>query len=149
MLQALNVQVGDSVLEVGTGSGFVTACLAKLSANVTSYEIHEALSLKARDRLDDAKARNVELVVGDALSASLAPESFDVIAVTGSSPAYPSDLETLLKPGGRLFVVVGEAPAMEAMLVSRNAEGDIWKESLFETVLPPLENAPQPDHFVF
>jgi protein-L-isoaspartate(D-aspartate) O-methyltransferase len=149
MLQALNVQPGESVLEIGTGSGFGTACLAKLGGTVTSYEIHEALSGKARERLDAVKAKNVELVVGDALQASLAPETFDVIAVTGSLPVYPQDLEPLLKPGGRLFVVVGEAPAMEAMLVTRNAEGDIWKELLFETVLPPLENAPQADHFVF
>lgn len=149
MLQALNIQANDAVLEVGTGSGFMTACLAKLGETVTSYEIHEALSLKARERLDSVKAKNVELVVGDALQAVLAPEAFDAIAITGSSPTYPKGLEALLKPGGRLFVVVGEEPAMEAMLVSRNAEGDIWIESLFETVLPPLENAPQPDHFVF
>jgi protein-L-isoaspartate(D-aspartate) O-methyltransferase len=149
MLQALDIQSNDSVFEVGTGSGFMTACLAKLGETVTSYEIHEALSLKARQRLDGVKAKNVELVVGDALQAVLAPESFDAIAVTGSSPAYPQDLEALLKPGGRLFIVVGEEPAMEAMLVTRNAEGDIWKESMFETVLPPLQNAPQPDHFVF
>jgi protein-L-isoaspartate(D-aspartate) O-methyltransferase len=149
MLQALNVQPDDKVLEIGTGSGFVTACLAKLGGAVTSYEIHESLSRGAQERLDAIKAKGIELAVGDALQAVFSPESFDVIAVTGSSPAYPQDLETLLKPGGRLFIVVGEEPAMEAMLVTRNAEGDIWKEPLFETVLPPLENAPQPDHFVF
>lgn len=149
MLQALNVQPGESVLEIGTGSGFVTACLAHLGGVVTSYEIHGALSEKASARLSDLSVENAELVVGDALNASLAPGTFDVIATTGSLPVYPKNLERLLAPGGRLFVVVGEAPAMEALLVSRTTAGEIWKEGLFETVLPPLENAPQPDHFVF
>lgn len=149
MLQALNVQPGESVLEIGTGSGFVTACLAHLGGIVTSYEIHQALSEKAGQRLSELKVKNVELVVGDALQASLAPGSFDVIATTGSLPVYAETLEQLLAPGGRLFVVVGEAPAMEALLISRTAAGEIWKEALFETVLPPLENAPQPDRFVF
>jgi protein-L-isoaspartate(D-aspartate) O-methyltransferase len=149
MLQALAVQPGDSVLEIGTGSGFVTACLARLGGIVTSYEIHPALSERAAERLNALKVRNVELVAGDGLHASLAPRSFQVIAVTGSLPTYPADLAELLAPGGRLFVVVGEAPAMTAMLVSRTEAGEIWRENLFETVLPPLENAPQPDHFEF
>jgi protein-L-isoaspartate(D-aspartate) O-methyltransferase len=149
MLQALNVQPGDQVLEIGTGSGFTAACLASLGGIVTSYEIHSSLSEAAAKRLAAIQAKNIELVVGDGLSASLAPESFDVIAVTGSTPVYAEHLETLLKPGGRLFVVVGEHPAMQALLISHAAEGGRWQESLFETVLPPLENAPQADHFVF
>jgi len=149
MLQALDVQPGDSVLEIGTGSGFITACLARLGGIVTSYETHPALSEAAARRLDALKVRHVELVAGDGLHASLAPGSFKVIAVTGSLPTYPDYLEDLLAPGGRMFVVVGTAPAMTAMLVSRNAAGEIWKENLFETVLPTLHNAPQPDHFVF
>lgn len=149
MLQALDVRPGDSVLEIGTGSGFVTACLSHLGGTVTSYEIHPALSSAAAERLRALGVKNVELVAGDALHASLAPATFTVIAVTGSLPAYPAFLEDLLAPGGRMFVVVGEEPAMTAMLVSRNAEGELWKEKLFETVLPALENAPQPDPFVF
>ncbi len=149
MLQSLNVQPGDSVLEIGTGSGFVTACLARLGGIVTSYEISEPLAAKARKHLEAGSYRNIELVVGDALHASLAPETFDVIAVTGSVPVYPTNLEALLKPNGRMFVVVGGAPAMQAMLVSRSDAGEIWRESLFETVLPELKNAPQADHFVF
>ena len=149
MLQALNVQPGDAVLEIGTGSGFGTACLAKLGGSVTSYEIHQGLSETAAQRLHENGVKNVELVVGDGLQATLAPGSLDVIAVTGSLQVYPKNLEDLLAPGGRLFVVIGEAPAMQAMLITRNEAGEIWKESLFETVLPALENAPQPDHFVF
>jgi len=149
MLQALAVHPGDSVLEIGTGSGFVTACLARLGGVVTSYEIHPALSEAAARRLAALRVGNVELVAGDGLHASLAPASFQVIAVTGSLPTYPTHLEELLAPGGRLFVVVGEAPAMTAMLVTRSEGGEVWRENLFETVVPPLENAPQPDHFQF
>jgi len=149
LLQALNVQPGESVLEIGTGSGFITACLAYLGGVVTSYEIRAALSKEAADRLDALRVNNVELVAGDGLHASLAPNSFKVIAVTGSLPSYPSALEDLLAPGGRLFVVVGEGPAMTAILTSRNADGEVWQEKLFETVLPALDNAPQLDHFVF
>ena len=149
LLQALNVQPGESVLEIGTGSGFVTACLAALGGIVTSYETRGTLSEAAAERLRALDVKNVELVVGDGLHASLAPESFQVIAATGSLPTYPAYLEELLAPGGRMFVVVGEAPAMHAMLVSKNADGEVWKESLFETVVPALDNAPQPDHFVF
>ena len=149
MLQALNIQPGDSVLEIGTGSGFVTACLAHLGGVVTSYEIHAALSERAGERLRALGGRNIELVVGDGLHASFAPGSFDVIAVTGSLPSRPDFLEELLAPGGRMFVVVGEGAAMTAMLVTRNAAGELWREKQFETVLPALENAPQPDHFVF
>ena len=149
MLQALAVQPGDRVLEIGTGSGFVTACLAKLGGTVTSYEIREEISHSASDRLRELKVDNIELVCGDGLHASLAPDSFDVIAVTGSTPVYPNALEPLLAPDGRMFIVVGEAPAMTAMLVTCNTEGDPWKESLFETVLPVLNNAPQAERFTF
>jgi len=149
MLQALDVQPGESVLEIGTGSGFVTACLSALGGIVTSYEIRRVLSESASARLRDLHVDNVELVVGDGLHAGLAPHTFDVIAVTGSLPLYPEDLEELLAPGGRLFVVVGEAPAMTAMLTRRDADGEIWRESLFETVLPALDKAPQPSHFEF
>ncbi len=149
LLQALNVQPGDNVLEIGTGSGFLTACLAALGGVVTSYEIRGALSEAAAARLRALDVQNVELVVGDGLHASLAPDSFQVVAVTGSLPSYPAFLEELLAPGGRMFVVVGEAPAMHAMLTTRNAEGELWKESLFETVVPALDNAPHTDRFVF
>ena len=149
LLQALNVQPGENVLEIGTGSGFITACLSHLGGVVTSYETRSALSERAAERLATLGVQNVELVAGDGLHASLAPGSFDVIAVTGSLPSQPDFLEDLLAPGGRMFVVVGEAPAMSAVLVSRNADNEIWKETLFETVVPVLDNAPEPDQFVF
>ncbi len=149
MLQALAVQDGDRVLEIGTGSGFVTACLSALGGTVTSYELRDGLSRSAGERLRALNLPRIELVCGDGLAGSLAPASFDVIAVTGSLPVYPTALESLLAPGGRMFVVVGEAPAMTAMLVSMNADDAPWKESLFETVVPALDKAPQADPFVF
>lgn len=149
MLQALQIGADDSILEIGTGTGFTAACMARLGAMVTSYEIHAALSKAAADRMAELGIHNVELVVGDAFNASLAPDTFKVIAVTGSIPCYDESLEILLAPGGRMFVVVGEAPAMTAMLVTRNDDGEIWKENLFETVVPALHNAPEPSHFTF
>lgn len=149
MLQALQVQEGEQVLEIGTGSGFMTACLATLGGIVTSYEIHESLGQAAAARLGGFAPRKLDLRIGDGLHANLAPSSFDVIAVTGSLPTYPGFLEALLAPGGRMFAVIGEEPAMTAMLISRNDKGEVWRESLFETVLPVLENAPQPNHFTF
>jgi len=149
MLQALQVRAGEEVLEIGTGSGFMTACLATLGGTVTSYEIYPALGQAAAARLGGFSPRQIDLRIGDGLHANLAPSGFDVIAVTGSLPTYPTFLEALLAPGGRMFAVIGEEPAMTAMLISRNDEGEIWRESLFETVLPILENAPQPNHFTF
>ncbi|MCB1802779.1 MAG: protein-L-isoaspartate O-methyltransferase [Gammaproteobacteria bacterium] len=149
MLQALDVQATDKVLEIGTGSGFMTACLARLGKDVTSYEIRKAFGEAAAARLQALNVRNVELHVGNGLQTGLAPESFDVIAVTGSLPVYSDALENLLKPNGRMFVVTGQAPAMNAMLVTRNREGDYWRETLFETVLPALDAAPQAERFSF
>jgi protein-L-isoaspartate(D-aspartate) O-methyltransferase len=146
LLQALNVQSGDNVLEIGSGSGFLSACLADLGGQVTSYEVEESLSREAGERLAALGVQNIELHSGDGLQAE---GQFDAVAVTGSIPAYDARLEALLAPGGRLFVVVGEAPVMSAMLVQRTASGEIRKQELFETELPPLANAAEPEHFQF
>jgi protein-L-isoaspartate(D-aspartate) O-methyltransferase len=149
MLQALDVHEGDRVLEVGTGSGFVTACLTTLGGNVTSYEIDEALSAAAGQRLEALNLAGADLVVGDIFDAELPEGSFDVIAVTGSMPAGADRLEGLLAPGGRMFVIKGEEPVMCATLVSRSEDGELSRKGLCETLLPPLQNAPQPEHFQF
>ncbi|HHI77111.1 MAG TPA: protein-L-isoaspartate O-methyltransferase [Gammaproteobacteria bacterium] len=149
MLQALEVKPGERVLEVGTGSGFVTACLAHLGGRVTSYEIDPEQSARAAERLQ-ALGIDAELVVGDIFEADLPEGSFDVIAVTGSLPCPSEKLERLLAPGGRMFLVKGEPPVMCATLVTRAEEGDaLLRKGLCETLLPPLKNAPQPDHFQF
>jgi protein-L-isoaspartate(D-aspartate) O-methyltransferase len=149
MLQALDVREGDRVLEVGTGSGFVTACLLRLGGKVTSYEIDPQLCARAAERLADLGMTGAELVSGDIFDADLSAESFDVIAVTGSLPLAPGGLERLLAPGGRMFVIHGEKPVMRASLVTRGAHGELNIENLSETLLPPLQNAPQPEQFTF
>jgi len=148
MLQALALRAADQVLEVGTGSGFITACLSRLAAGVTSYEIHTALADQARARLAVQAVGNARVEVGDA--SSLAPElpRYDAICVTGSMPVLDPSFQAHLQVGGRLFAVVGEAPTMQALLVTRVGETAFATEALFETVLPPLRNARQPQRFV-
>lgn len=146
MLQALAIFPGDSVLEVGTGSGYVTACLAALGGEVTSLEIHEDLLREAERRLGDG-GREVELINTDVFQWS--PERrFQAIALTGAVPGDPERFGNWLEVGGRLFAVVGSEPAMEAVLISRVAEDQWTSESLFETVLPYLVGAEKPKPFV-
>jgi protein-L-isoaspartate(D-aspartate) O-methyltransferase len=149
LLQALDVQPTDRVLEVGTGSGYLAACLARLGGHVVTVEIHADLQEEATARLAALGIQNVEFVAGDVFSVAVPGAPFDVIAVTGSVPRPPVLLEGMLAEGGRLFAVVGEPPAQRATLVTR-VRGDVYRrEALFETVLPPLHNAPRPAAFVF
>ncbi len=149
MLQALAIQPTDQVLEIGTGSGFVTACLARLGARVTSVDIHADMIDQARARLEGENVTNVELHHQDALAGPLPNAPFDVIAVTGSLPLRENarEFEQQLTIGGRLFVVTGESPVMEALLITRIGENEFRVESLFETDLAGLANAPTPEHF--
>jgi protein-L-isoaspartate(D-aspartate) O-methyltransferase len=149
MLQALRVDAADRVLEVGTGSGFVTYLLAALAGHVVSMEIHEDLLESARRRLEAHHAFNVTLDLGDGVRGRPAGAPYDIIAVTGSMPVLGEDFQRQLCIGGRMFVVVGEAPAMEARLIRRTAEDQWITESLFETVIPPLVGAPRRPRFVF
>jgi len=149
MLQALNVQPGDRVLEVGTGSGFVTACLVHLGGKVTSYEIDNEVSTRAAEKLHELGMDSVDLVAGDIFAADLPEAGFDVIAVTGSVPEPSEKLDRLLAPGGRLFQVKGEEPVMCATLTTKHADGSLERKGLCETMLPPLQNAPRPARFVF
>jgi protein-L-isoaspartate(D-aspartate) O-methyltransferase len=147
LLQALQVEPIDDVLEVGTGSGYLTACLAQLAQRVVSVDIFADFSAGARSKLATLGVENVELQTGDALQLSL-PGRFDAIAVTGSVPELDEHFIRMLRPHGRLFVVVGRAPVMEARLITLHANGNTTTESLFETVLTPLINADQPERFV-
>jgi protein-L-isoaspartate(D-aspartate) O-methyltransferase len=148
MLQALQVGPADRVLEVGTGSGFVTALLASLGRHVTSVEIFESLHTRARARLRDHGIHNVSPELGDAVRGWPANAPYDAIAVTGSMPAPDGYFERQLGLGGRLFVIVGEAPAMEARLITRTGEDQWSTESLFETVIPRLVGATERERFV-
>ncbi len=142
LLQSLQIDPEDDIFEIGTGSGFLTACLAQLGNRVTSVEIHPELAAQAQQRLERAGISNVSVRSGDGLGNPAEDGPFDVIAVTGSLPYPEEDLQRWLSIGGRLFVVIGRAPAMEATLITRVSE-EMWRtEVLFETVLAPLE---QPD----
>jgi protein-L-isoaspartate(D-aspartate) O-methyltransferase len=151
MLQALEVQPIDKILEIGTGSGYPTACLSHLGGRVLSMEIHAALAERARAVLEALKLARLEVQAGDGLAGFVDGQPFDVIALTGSLPNDQAlaGLQEQLAPGGRLFAVVGEDPVMEALLVTRVAGGDFRRQSLFETSVPALEKAPEPERFVF
>ena len=148
LLQALLPQPGEAVLEIGAGTGFVTACLRAMAAQVRSLEIFPELADAARRNLAALGMRDVEVLDADALNFDSGAR-YGAIAVTASLPLYAARFERMLTPGGRLFVVVGEAPVMDARLVRRTAE-DAWSvESLFETVIDPLVNAVRPPGFTF
>jgi protein-L-isoaspartate(D-aspartate) O-methyltransferase len=149
ILQAVTVQHTDSVLEVGTGSGYLTACLALLARQVHSLEIRPALARQARVHLQAAGIGNASIEEADVFSWKPAAPGYDVVVVTGSLPVYDSRFEALLAPGGRLFVVSGDAPVMEARLIRKDATQLRDVHSLFETVIDPLDHAAAVDRFEF
>lgn len=149
LLQALDPRPGESALEIGTGSGYLAACLGQLCRHVTSMECVAELAETARANLAANGVPNVNVIEADLFSNWPAEAGYDLIAVTGSVPLLPAELQNGLRPGGRLFVVVGESPTMEAMLITCTEAGEFRRESLFETDLGALINAPVPEHFVF
>jgi protein-L-isoaspartate(D-aspartate) O-methyltransferase len=148
LLQALALRPSNSVLEIGTGSGYLTACLARLGNHVTSIEIYPDLSKAAAAVLREQRCYNITLQEGDAAGGIDTDIHYDVIAVTGSLPEDRRQFHRSLAIGGRLFVVLGVPPVMEAVLVTRIDTENWSQESLFETVLPPLVNAPVTKRFV-
>jgi protein-L-isoaspartate(D-aspartate) O-methyltransferase len=149
LLQALNLDEDDTVLEIGTGSGFVTACLAALAKRVVSVEIFDELHQNAKLRLSEKNISNVELFVGDVMSGWQPEQAHDVVVVTGSLPTVPEQFLGWVNPGGRMFVISGDSPAMEARLMTRLDVTEWREESLFETDLPRLVNAEKPPQFEF
>lgn len=149
LLQEAALKPGDKVLEIGTGSGYMAALIATRTASVTSVEIDAAQLEIARRNLERAGIRNVTLVKGDAARGWAAAAPYDVIVVSGSLPMLPQELLQQLKVGGRLVGIVGEAPAMEAQLVTRTGEATFNTVILFETMTAPLQNAVQGEQFVF
>ena len=148
LLQALELKSTDSVLEIGTGTGFVTACLAQLAGEVMSVDIHEDFLQAAAANLEDSGTRDVGLLAMDATT-ELPDAQYDAIAVTGSIQSFDPRFVMSLKPGGRLFVIVGDAPAMDARLVTRTGDNEWKTDSLFETSLKPLVNGNLPPQFSF
>lgn len=147
LLQALQIEPMERVLEIGTGSGFMTACLAHLGDTVVSVDVFEDFVEAAGAKLEQAGLSNFELQAADGLSLDYEGE-FDAIAVTGSIPELDDRFIRMLRPGGRLFLVTGREPIMEAQLITLHAYGNWTRQSLFETLLTPLVNADTPPPFV-
>ena len=148
-LQALGAHKSDRVLEVGTGSGYLTALLAHRAAHVLSVEIRPALAAFGRANLARHGIENVSLEIGDAAHGWATGAPYDVIVLTGSTPVLPHALLAQLAPGGRLFAVVGETPVMTAKLVTRTGADRYTEAGLFETDLAPLVNCERAPHFRF
>jgi protein-L-isoaspartate(D-aspartate) O-methyltransferase len=149
VVQELALKKTDQVLEVGTGSGYLTALLAHRAAQVCSVELRPALAAFGRENLARYGSDNVVLESGDAARGWAGHAPYDAIVLTGSTPVLPRALLEQLNPGGRLFAVVGEAPAMQARLVVCTAPGAWRSVDLFETVIRPLANAAQAPRFRF
>ncbi|GMQ88313.1 MAG: protein-L-isoaspartate O-methyltransferase [Gammaproteobacteria bacterium] len=149
LLQSLTIQPTDQILEIGTGSAWLTACLARLGSSVHSVDLYDDFTNQAEARLKQHKIDNATLATGDAAAGWKTDMNFDVIAVTGSLPVLHQGFHTLLKPGGRLFVIVGKPPIMQALLITRVGDHEWNRESLFETSVPALVNAPKPEAFRF
>jgi len=149
ILQELAVKKNERVLEVGTGSGYLCALFAAHAQHVHSVEINPALKAFGEANLARAGVANATVESGDAAQGWQKHAPYDVIVLTGSTPVLPQQFLSQLKLGGRLFAVVGDAPVMEARLVTCVAEGSHRSVNLFETELAPLKNALQPKRFEF
>ena len=149
MLQALALRSTDTVLEIGTGSGYTAAMLAKLGRRVTTVEINPALAQQAQQNLNRHGGRDITLEIGDGSRGWPNDSPYDAIIIGGSLPLMPDAYKRRLKTGGRLFAIVGDTPVMECVLVTRLGENEWTQEALFETDVPALVNAPQPQRFIF
>lgn len=149
VIQELDIRPADRVLEIGTGSGYLTALLASLAAEVVTVDIVPEFTASATQKLRAHGIENVVLHSGDAARDWPDDEGFDVIVLTGSTPLLSGALPRRLRVGGRLFAIVGEPPVMQAQLVTCTAPGAFRSVTLFETCVAPLVNAPQPAAFVF
>jgi len=147
MLQALQVQAQDKVLEIGTGSGYLTALFASQSRHVITVDIDEDCQKRAEEKLTAHQITNVTYEVGDAALGWDKHKPYDVIAITGSLPILPEIFQRNLNVGGRLFAIVGDAPAMEVILITRIKDNEWTHEVLLETNIPALINAAEPERF--
>jgi protein-L-isoaspartate(D-aspartate) O-methyltransferase len=148
-IQELRLGRRDRVLEVGTGSGYLTALLSALAGHVTSVEIEPALSAMAKSHLHAYQRENVALEIGDASCGWGDGATYDAIVLTGSTPVLPAAFQNSLNIGGRLFAIVGDAPVMEVKLITRVSPDTYETVNLMETSVAPLQNAQHPERFVF
>lgn len=149
LAQELEINPSDKILEIGTGSGYMTALLANLGRHVVSVEIRPEFTAEAAAKLAHHGIHNITLEIGDGARGWERQQPYDVILVTGSLPILPETFQQSLAPGGRLIAIVGKAPAMEVKRIRRVDVRAFHQDSLFETVLPKLRNALEPARFVF
>jgi len=149
ILQELHIKKTDKILEIGSGSGYMTALLAKQGAHVNSVEIIPELKAMAENNLKAHEIANVTIEQGDAAQGWSKNESYDVIVITASTPVLPEAFLKSLNPGGRLFAMIGEDPVMDAVIITCVAPGEFNTTKLLETSTVPLINAQQPERFVF
>ena len=149
ILQELHINKTDKILEVGSGSGYMTALLAEKGAHVYSVEISPELKAMAAANLKAHGIDNVILEEGDAARGWPYHGPYDVIVITASVPVLPSTFQNTLNPGGRLFAIVGRDPVMEALIITCTAPGEFVTKKIFETSTAPLINAQQPTRFSF
>ncbi len=149
IVQELHINPTDKILEVGSGSGYMTALLAQRSEHVYSVEIIPELKAMAEKNLQAHGITNVTLEQGDAARGWPQHAPYDAIVLTASTPALPEAFQNSLNPGGRLFAIVGEDPVMEALIITCTAPGEFTTTKLFETSTAPLINALQPARFTF
>ena len=145
VLQGLKLQPNDEVLEIGTGTGFITACLASLCRSLVTVDLHADFITNAKNRLAALDLNNIRYEQADALAFN-PDQQFDAIAVTGAVTDVPQAFLDWLRPGGRLFIIHGQSPAQEAVCLTRTAQG-FDTESLFETDIPYLVGAQPDDRF--
>lgn len=149
ILQEVQVKKTDKILEVGTGSGYLTALLAAKGDHVYSVEIVPELKAMAEANLKAHDITNVTLEVGDASHGWPEHAPYDVIIITASTPILPETFKQCLNPGGRLFAIIGEAPIMSVVLITCETPGVFNTKTIFETYINPLSNAQQAEQFVF
>lgn len=149
ILQALKLKPQERVLEIGTGSGYFTALLAKQAKSVTSVDIFPEFTQQAAAKLFSLNIKNVELNTADAAQGYTQGAPYDAIVITGSLAYLPDVFRNSINLGGRIFTIIGQAPAMEAILLMYNSKKQWQNDMLFETVVAPLIHAKQPSQFVF
>jgi len=149
LLQALELKPDETALEIGTGSGFITACLSRMAKQVISVDLYEQFTNEVAAKLKEKGISNVELETGNVMAGWQPEQAHDVLVVTGSVPSIPDHFRGWVNPGGRIFVVCGDEPAMEAMLLTKLSATEWREESLFETDLARLIGAERAPEFEF
>lgn len=149
ILQALKLQGTETILEVGTGSGYLTALLSRLGRQVISVDYYADFTTSARLKLDKYSCNNVQLITGDAHRGWLEAAPYDVVVMTGAIEKITETHRLQVLPGGKLLAIVGREPIMQCLLLTLDHQGNWTQELIFETCVPPLINKLKPKEFVF